>query len=117
MENGGDGWTYETLKRYFDARIADRDEALRVALVANEKRLDAMNQIREQLHIQANTFLPRGEYMAHHATLEADVDRLQERVDQSTGGSTATQRLTTTLLSVLAILVSAGTVVAVFVVH
>jgi hypothetical protein len=48
--------------------IADR-EALRVALQANEKRLDGMNEFRQALSDQANRMMPRSEVEAIRNTI------------------------------------------------
>lgn len=56
---------FETIIQAYEMRQDDRTkaerEALRIALVANEKRLDGMNEFRQALTDQANTMVTRRE--------------------------------------------------------
>lgn len=56
------GWTTDTLKAYFERRFELTDRATAVALAANEKRLDGMNEFRQTLADQTASFLPRAEF-------------------------------------------------------
>jgi hypothetical protein len=95
-DKGDQEWDLVTLravmderdKRYgerFDAQM----EALRVALQAMEKRLDAMNEIRGAMATQGAAMLPRAEYNARHDELinmvTADRSRL-DKIEGSKGG-------------------------------
>jgi len=53
-----------------DERIASIRESVKVAKESMDMRLDSMNEIRGQLKDQANTFLPRVEYIGQHQALE-----------------------------------------------
>lgn len=66
-------WTVVSLKDYTDQRFADNERAIDKAAAAVDKRLDGMNEFRDQLRDQASTFLPRTEYQVHH---EALMDRV-----------------------------------------
>jgi exonuclease VII small subunit len=67
-----------SLRDYVDTRLAAAEKALEVALVANEKRLDAMNEFRATLKDQAATFITRADLQACIGSLEASVDSLKE---------------------------------------
>jgi hypothetical protein len=54
-----------------DARV--RDKALSTALMAMDKRLEGMNELREDLREQAATFLPREQYLLQHEGLSRQV--------------------------------------------
>jgi hypothetical protein len=86
------GWTPETLFDHFHQRFADNDERVAAALAANEKRLDALNEIRQALSDNNNLFLPRAEADIRFQALaeqlrdatEAAITRLQAALDAST---------------------------------
>jgi hypothetical protein len=57
-------WTPDTVKAYVDAMFETRNEAIRQALAANEKRLDALNEIRGILSDQQSKFITKTEAVA-----------------------------------------------------
>jgi hypothetical protein len=57
-------WTPATLFMHFTALRASDNEATKVALAANEKRLDGMNEFRSTLRDQNSTFVTRTELYA-----------------------------------------------------
>jgi hypothetical protein len=61
-------------------RHLENDRALRKAEIAMDKRLDSLNEFREQLADQQRTFLPRAEYNGRHDQLEARIDDIQTRL-------------------------------------
>jgi len=102
------GWTVDTLKQHYDQRFADSETAVSAALVsqekavaaalaaakeavakaetASEKRFDAVNEFRQTLTDQTNTFLPRPEYNAQHKALEEKVDIVTKKMNLDRGG-------------------------------
>jgi hypothetical protein len=58
------GWTPETLFQHFTALHEADTRATQVALAANEKRLDGMNEFRQSLRDQNATFVTRTELYA-----------------------------------------------------
>lgn len=100
-------WTTGTLKIYHDEKIAflekyveqrftDQDKAVQAALQAakeavlkaenaSEKRFESVNEFRQQLSDQTNTFLPRPEYNAQHKALEEKVALLTDIMNQDKG--------------------------------
>lgn len=107
-ESRPSGWTVDTLKEHVDRRFDDNDKALQAALVSQEKavaaalaaakeavlkaegaadkRFESVNEFRQQLSDQTNTFLSRPEYDAQHKALEDKVEVLTERMNQDKGG-------------------------------
>jgi hypothetical protein len=82
-----------TVKEYFNAVLSERDkrteqrfelmaEAVRKAEVAHEKRLEGMNEFRNQLSDQAETFLTKNEYNLAHNNLEEKYNNLKEKVSE-----------------------------------
>ena len=57
-------WTVDTLKAHYDAIFDARSEAIRQALDANEKRLNALNEIRSILSDQQSKFITKTEAVA-----------------------------------------------------
>jgi len=58
-------------------KFTARDLALTVALATLNKRLDGMNEFRDALKDQGNTFMPRVEYSSGHDSLVRSVDQLR----------------------------------------
>ena len=84
-------WNVDSLKEYLDKRIDDldvandrsvqdakssADKAIEVNAKIIEKRLDSMNEFREQLRDQAGTFITRSEYEIAHKSLSDKIDGL-----------------------------------------
>jgi len=84
------GWNVETLKEYFDQRFT-----------ASDKRLDEF----------------KNEYSNHHDDLVKELNAMRQILSSMSGGESEGQRLTTTVVSIVALVASLATVVAVFVVH
>lgn len=85
------GWTVETLKEYIDTLIDKHEkfndqkfymtkEAVLKSEQLNEKRLDAMNQFREQLKDQSTTFLTKEVYNVEHRNLLSKVESVTKIV-------------------------------------
>jgi len=54
-------WTIKTLKKYFEQRFDAMDHARKLARKLMNKRLDGINEIREQLDRQVITFVSKEE--------------------------------------------------------
>lgn len=91
------GWSVDTLKEYLEQRFKDSDKAVQAALLAakeavlkaeaaSDKRFDAVNEFRQTLSDQTNTFITKGEYQAQHKALEDRVAVLTDRMNQDKGG-------------------------------
>ena len=65
-----------TLKEHFETRLAAVEKATEVAAKQMEKRLDSMNEFREQLRCQASLFMTKENYDARHQLLQNQVDDL-----------------------------------------
>lgn len=109
------GWTVDTLKEYFEQRFTDQDKAVQAALlaakeavlkaeVASEKRFESVNEFRQQLSDQTNTFIPRPEYTAQHKALEDKVALLTDIMNQNKGGDISMNKIYAAIGAVGAIL-------------
>jgi hypothetical protein len=61
------------------------NRALVSALAANEKRLDAMNEFREQLKDQSASFIGRAELMQNTKMFDDKIDVIERRLDRTDG--------------------------------
>ena len=68
-----------SLRDLFEARLAATEEALRVARIELERRLESMNEFREQLRTQASTFIARTEF-------DLRIQRLEEMLKDARKG-------------------------------
>lgn len=67
------GWTYDTLKKYFDERLRAMELAIAKAEVQVAHRFDSVNEFRRALADLSGQMLPRSEYDIQHKAL---TDRL-----------------------------------------
>lgn len=108
-------WQVDTLKEYVEQRFKDQDKAVQAALlaakeavlkaeVASEKRFESVNEFRQQLSDQTNTFIPRLEYNAQHKALEEKVSILTDIMNQDKGGDISMGKIYAAIAAVGAIL-------------
>lgn len=74
-------------KRY-DQRYEAQTESQKIALAALDKRLDSMNEFRQQLRDQGNTFFTRLEHDAYMRAVEVDLRELRKSKDILEGKAT-----------------------------
>jgi hypothetical protein len=77
------GWTFDSFQHYLEAMFIAHGEALRVALAANEKRLDGMNEFRGAMGDRERDLMPRNEADIRLATQAADIAALKTTSDSS----------------------------------
>lgn len=75
-------WTIESLKEYFERRLVDLDKAVTKAEAAHEKRLEGMNEFRNQLNDQQKTFISRDYYDAQHRSLEEKITAVDRKASK-----------------------------------
>lgn len=73
------------INRHYDTRLEAVQHATNIALEANEKRLDGMNEFRDTLRDQAGRFITRDEVGLMINKLEVDVRSLQKTRDMLEG--------------------------------
>ena len=123
------GWTVDTLhvhmqrqldamerlldQRYamqttaLDAALAAQQRATTTALAANDKKLDSMNEVREQLARQAATMMTRAESIARHDAAAEKIDDLGTRLDKMDGRGAGLSAGWGILVAVVGLVVSA----------
>jgi hypothetical protein len=67
-----------TLREYVDIKVSAIETSTRLAYNSMEKRLEGMNEFRNQLRDQNSTFITKAEYSAHMNKLEEDIRMLRE---------------------------------------
>ena len=70
--------TAVSLREHFESRLVAVEKATDRASSQLEKRLEGMNEFRGQLRDQAETFLPRSEYVLMHDRLVGEVRTLSD---------------------------------------
>jgi hypothetical protein len=88
--------------RLMTTRFDFQDKALHVAQLELNRRLEAMNEFRNQLERQAGSFIDRNYYDAEHKSLRKEVEALREWKSQTEG-----ERSRTVVISWIAVLVAA----------
>ena len=84
-------WDFESLKYYLDRRFEDnekrytdrfegQEKAVDTALVAQNVRLDGMNEFRKSLSDLSNRFVTTEMYSSEHKALEAKMEATTERI-------------------------------------
>jgi hypothetical protein len=106
------GWTFGTLKAYFDAILTERKEQVTVALQAADQMAAKHNDLIRKGERDAAVFVTKDELAASLVPLRNDIDRNTSTLDRTGGKASANQRLTTTLIALGGVLVSAGLLIA-----
>ena len=79
-----------SIKEHFTVRLAALEKAADVESKQLEKRLQIMNEFREQLKTQANTFLTKEHFESKHELIQNQVDEL--RINRTMLEGKASQR-------------------------
>ena len=86
-------WTFATLKEYYDDRLEDMKESMRIALaaaalatskaeIAHEKRLDSVNEFRQTLTDQQQTLARKTEVALMMTAIEKQLDALENNLNE-----------------------------------
>ena len=96
-------WTPPALKAYIDALFAAEQRQRDAAMNSMDKRLEGMNEFRATMNDYQTRTMPRTEYEARHKQLQDSIDG-------------AKRFYLTTMISILAMIITIGTIIA-FLVH
>ncbi len=100
-------WTPETLKQYVDSQSIAHERAITAALASIDRRLDSMNEFRDQLKDQTVGFITRVEYNARHSDIENQLNTLKgTRREGSTSTLQAAMMVLLALTSVTSIIIA-----------
>ena len=103
-DKNGNSWTIVSLKEYIDLHFNLVDKALTKAESSMDKRLDRMNEIREQLDDQARTFITKNEVDLRLSSIQEKIDYLIRCQSENKGEKTGKKDMTATILAGIAIL-------------
>jgi hypothetical protein len=88
--------TTVSLRDYFESTIADHRRSVEQAKEQMEKRLDGMNEFREQLKDQAAKFITRDEMMVGRQAILEEIKGLRHLADLSEGKASNKMMMITT---------------------
>jgi hypothetical protein len=94
------------LKGSFDDKLEAQDKALELAQRIMDKRLDSMNEFREQLKNAEGSFMTRSVYDARHELLQKQVDDLRLKGAEIDGKASQKQLQTTNLMATAALIMA-----------
>jgi len=95
-----------TLKEYLNVQIEALKHATLIAKESMEKRLDGMNEFRDQLKDQATSFIPRVEYKESIYSLQKQVDDLKQSRDILAGKASQSSVNIAYILTAISLLLS-----------
>jgi hypothetical protein len=95
-----------TLKEYLNVQIEALKHATLIAKESMEKRLDSMNEFRETLKDQTNSFIPRQEYKESIFSLQKQVDDLKQSRDILAGKASQSSVNIAYILTAISLLLS-----------
>jgi len=111
----------EALRRIMDERdrlymdkFAAEEKARQIALAAQDKRLEGMNEFRSAIQDQGATFLPRIEFDARYQALLERIEHLSSRQDKTEGRFAGANYLWAVIASVLGLALVAVAAIAAF---
>ena len=87
----------ESLDKRIDRRLIDQERAVDVALTSVNARLAYLNELRGAMQDQANTYLPRNEYVIMHQTVVDKVDAISRTVAREEANSKGRKEATGTV--------------------
>lgn len=96
----------KTIETQNQLKYQSLDKALEIALASLNKRLEGMNEFRNTLKDQTNTFVTKTEYEASHQRVLDDVKILREAKATSEGKASQTSVLVAYILTAVGILIS-----------
>lgn len=75
-----------SLREYFESKITDIKDSVKLAYSQMEKRLEGMNEFRDTLKDQASRFVTRDEMESKMSVMQSKIDALNKVVWMATGG-------------------------------
>jgi hypothetical protein len=91
----------EDVCRWISVQFISQEKAIKVASDEMNRRLEGMNEFREQLNRQAGTFVEKNLYEAEYAALRKEIELLREWKARSEGATSWSN-----IMAVIALIVS-----------
>jgi len=79
-------WDVDTLKEYVERILDEQTEARKIAKAEVDRRLDAMNELRDQIDSERGRYVEREMYDQRHQDLERRVGGVEGRLSNIEGG-------------------------------
>jgi hypothetical protein len=95
-----------SLRDHFESRLTSLEKATEVAKKEMDRRLDSMNEFREQLRKQEGTFLTKENYEPRHEALAQQIKELQLDRARVEGKASITSVYISYALSIISILLA-----------
>jgi hypothetical protein len=89
-----------------NAAIAASKESILKAEISTEKRFDSVNELRSSLNAISNKMMPRPEVESAIKAVDEKVGMVSSRIDQMTGAEKHNDKSNSTIMSVIAIIIS-----------
>ena len=94
------------LKEHIESRLGALEKATSLAANNMERRLESMNEFRQQLREQAATFVSKTEYDSKHQLLIDKISDLRESRAELAGKASQKSVVITLIVAILSILIS-----------
>jgi len=96
---------FVTLRDYIDTRLRAIEQSTDLTREGLERRLEAMNEIRNALKDQNQTFMTRAEYKPAHDRIVADIQSLRESRALLEGKASQGALNTTLAISIISLII------------
>ena len=96
---------YITLRDYIDTRVSSIDKAVELAYEQMDTRLQGMNEFRQSLRDQGNTFLTKAEFYTWKDKVDEDIRLLRETRAELAGKASQGTAILAILISVSGLLI------------
>jgi hypothetical protein len=100
-----------SLVKYFDMRIENIEQNTKIALASADKRLDGMNEFRDTLKDQANTFATRKEVDLQVSKMEEDIKMLTASKNILEGKASQSSVIIAYIISAISIIIAVASLV------
>ncbi len=109
------GESVVTLREFLDSKIIDIKESVKTAYASMEKRLEGMNEFRDQLKDQASKFVTRAEIDILMSRINSDIRELLQSKANLEGKASQQSVNMALLISVISIIVGIVAIILKFV--
>jgi hypothetical protein len=89
-----------------NAAITASKEAISKAEISTEKRFDTVNELRSSLNELTNKMMPRPEVETAIKAIDGKVDMASSRIDQMTGAEKHSDKASSNIISIIAIVIA-----------
>ena len=99
-------WDVDTLKEHIDRILGEQEKAREIAKGEVDRRLDQMNELRDQIDAERGRYLSVERYEDRHRELERTISAHESRLSNLEGGNQIKASTVTWVLAVLGLFVT-----------